>query len=186
MLLGIAADHGGFALKEELITMLQGIEVDVMDFGAYHLDPEDDYPDFIIPLARSVASGEVDRGVALCGTGVGASVAANKVAGARAALIHDVVSTHQGVESDDMNILCLGADVIKALPAWELTQVFLAAHFCDALEHCRRLAKIHALEPVSLTLSVSLETFHSVNREAALLINRNNELSAPVRYRQLA
>ena len=108
MRVGVAADHGGFALKGEAAEFLRAAGHEVVDFGAHQLNPSDDYPDFIIPLARAVAAGDVERGVALCGSGVGASVAANKVAGVRAGLIHDVFSAHQGVEDDDMNILCLG------------------------------------------------------------------------------
>ena len=108
------------------------------------LNPEDDYPDFIIPLARAVAAGDVERGMALCGSGVGASIAANKVPGVRAGLIHDVFSAHQGVEDDDMNVFCLGGKVIGSALALELIETFLAAHFSGAERHsaawlkCRR------------------------------------------------
>ena len=112
MRVGIAADHGGFFLKGEVAESLRGSGYEVVDFGAHDLNPGDDYPDFIIPLARAVAAGEVERGVALCGSGVGASVAANKVPGVRAGLIHDVFSARQGVEDDDMNVFCLGGKVI--------------------------------------------------------------------------
>ena len=108
MRVGLAADHGGFALKQMLAEQLQTAGHAIVDFGAFQLDSGDDYPDFVIPLAQAVAEGNVDRGLALCGSGVGASVAANKVAGVRAALIYDMFSAHQGVEDDDMNILCLG------------------------------------------------------------------------------
>jgi ribose 5-phosphate isomerase B len=97
MRVGIAADHGGFALKQTLAESLQSSGYEIADFGAYHFDAADDYPDFVIPLARAIAGGRVDRGVAQCGSGVGASVAANKVAGVRAGLIHDIFSAHQGV-----------------------------------------------------------------------------------------
>jgi ribose 5-phosphate isomerase B len=110
------------------------------------MDPEDDYPDFIIPLARAVAAGEADRGVALCGSGVGASVAANKVPGVRAGLIHDVFSAHQGVQDDNMNVFCLGGQVIGPALAWELIETFLTARFSGAPRHERRLAKVQALE----------------------------------------
>jgi ribose 5-phosphate isomerase B len=109
---GIAADHGGFKLKSELSESLRAARYQIEDYGAYELDSADDYPDFIIPLARAVASTRVLRGVALCGSEVGASVAANKIPGVRAGLIHDVFSAHQCVEDDDMNILCLGGKVI--------------------------------------------------------------------------
>jgi ribose 5-phosphate isomerase B len=117
-----------------------------VDFGAYELSPGDDYPDFVIPLARAVAAGQVERGVALCGSGVGASVAANKVAGIRAGLIHDVFSAHQGVEDDDMNVFCLGGKVIGSALAWELIETFLKARFSGALRHQRRVDKVRALE----------------------------------------
>ena len=146
MRVGIAADHGGFALKEQLAESLRGSGYEVVDFGAHQLNPEDDYPDFVIPLARAVAAGKVDRGVAICGSGVRASVAANKVAGVRAGLIHDVFSAHQGVEDDNMNVFCLGERVIGPALAWELIETFLAAHFSGALRHERRLAKVQALE----------------------------------------
>ena len=146
MQIGIAADHGGFALKEEMVESLRGSGHEVVDFGAYHLNPDDDYPDFIIPLARAVAAKEVERGVALCGSGVGASVAANKVSGVRAALIHDVFSAHQGVEDDDMNVFCLGGKVIGSTLALELIRTFLTARFSNAPRHRRRLTKVQALE----------------------------------------
>jgi ribose 5-phosphate isomerase B len=146
MRVGIAADHGGFALKEELAESLRGSGYEVVDLGAHELNPGDDYPDFVIPLARAVAAGEMDRGVALCGSGVGASIAANKIPGVRAGLIHDVFSAHQGVEDDDMNVFCLGGKVIGAALAWELIETFLTAHFSGAPRHRRRLAKVQALE----------------------------------------
>ena len=146
MLVGIAADHGGFVLKEQIADLLRRSGHAVTDFGAYQLNASDDYPDFIIPLAKAVASGQVERGLALCGSGVGASIAANKVSGARAALIHDVFSAHQGVEDDDMNIVCLGGKVIGPALAWELIQTFLSAEFTGAERHKRRLAKVQELE----------------------------------------
>jgi len=145
-LVGIAADHGGFELKTELSGSLRDAGYEVEDFGAYRFDSADDYPDFIIPLARAVAAAQVERAVALCGSGVGASVAANKVPGVRAGLIHDVFSAHQGVEDDDMNVLCLGGKVIGSGLALELIETFLHAHFSGAARHERRLAKVHALE----------------------------------------
>jgi ribose 5-phosphate isomerase B len=143
---GIAADHGGFALKTELSEALRSAGYEVEDFGAYRFDGADDYPDFIIPLARAVATSQVQRAVALCGSGVGASVAANKIPGVRAGLIHDVFSAHQGVEDDDMNVICLGGKVIGAGLALELIEIFLHACFSGAARHKRRLAKVHALE----------------------------------------
>jgi len=146
MRVGIASDHGGFALKTQVAKLLRDSGYDVVDFGANQLNLADDYPEFIIPLARAVAARKVNRGVALCGSGVGASIAANKVAGARAGLIHDVFSAHQGVEDDDMNVFCLGGKVIGPALAWELIRTFLAAHFSGAPRHLRRLAEVQALE----------------------------------------
>jgi ribose 5-phosphate isomerase B len=146
MRIGIAADHGGFSMKERLAAVLREAGHEVNDFGAGQLDPGDDYPDFVIPLARAVAGGEVERGIALCSSGVGASIAANKVRGVRAALIHDDYSAHQGVEDDDMNIICLGSLVIGFAQACELVRSFLAARFSGAERHRRRLAKVAALE----------------------------------------
>jgi ribose 5-phosphate isomerase B len=146
MRVGIAADHGGFALKLQLVVALREAGHEVVDFGAHHLNLGDDYPDFVIPLARAVAAREIERGVALCGSGVGASVAANKVMGVRAGLIHDVFSAHQGVEDDDMNVVCLGGKVIGSALAVELVGRFLAARFSGAQRHERRIAKVRALE----------------------------------------
>jgi ribose 5-phosphate isomerase B len=146
MKIGIATDHGAFELKEELAKSLRNAGYQVVDFGAFGLDLTDDYPDFIVPLAKAVADGEVERGVALCGSGIGASIAANKVPGVRAGLVHDVFSAHQGVEDDDMNVFCLGGKVIGSALAWELVETFLAAHFSDATRHHRRVAKVQSLE----------------------------------------
>jgi ribose 5-phosphate isomerase B len=146
MRVGIAADYAGFALKALVAESLHGSEFDILDFGANQLNPGDDYPDFVNPLARAVAVGQVERGVALCGSGVGASVAANKVPGVRAGLIHDAFSAHQGVEDDDMNVCCFGARVIGSALALQLINCFLGARFSGAERHKRRLAKVHALE----------------------------------------
>jgi len=146
MHIGIAADHGGFELKQQLADMLRQAGHQVTDFGAHELHDADDYPDFVVPLARAVASGQVERGVAVCGSGVGASIAANKVPGVRAALIHDGFSAHQGVEDDNMNILCLGGRVIGPLLAEEFVKTFLTARFTGAARHERRLAKVAAVE----------------------------------------
>jgi ribose 5-phosphate isomerase B len=143
---GIASDHGGFALKAELMTLLRSAGYEIEDFGAYEFNPDDDYPDFVIPLARAVAAERIDRAVAICGSGVGASVAANKIPRVRAGLIHDVYSAHQGVEDDDMNVLCLGGKVIGSALAAELIETFLRAHFSGAARHLRRLAKVQALD----------------------------------------
>ena len=143
---GIAADHGGFELKELLAKALRDLGYEVMDFGASDLNPEDDYPDFVVPLAKAVSDGKVDRAVAICGSGVGACVAANKVAGVRASLIHETFSAHQGVEDDDMNMICLGGLVVGHSLAWELVKTFLAARFSGVERHQRRLAKVAELE----------------------------------------
>jgi ribose 5-phosphate isomerase B len=146
MRVGIAADHGAFSLKGQLEESLRASGYEVVDFGAHQLNPADDYPDLIIPLARAVAAGEVERGIALCGSGVGASIAANKVDGVRAGLIHDVFSARQGVEDNDMNVFCLGGKVIGSALAWELVETFLAAHFSNATRHHRRVKKVQELE----------------------------------------
>jgi ribose 5-phosphate isomerase B len=118
----------------------------VADFGAHELVTGDDYPDFVAPLARAVARGEVTRGLAICGSGVGACVAANKVPGVRVALIMDSFSAHQGVEDDDMNVMCLGGRVVGYALSWDLVQIFLHANFIGAERFKRRLAKMAALE----------------------------------------
>jgi ribose 5-phosphate isomerase B len=146
MRIGIATDHGGFWLKEDLLSRLAEAGHEVVDFGALSLNPGDDYPDVVIPLARSVASGEVDRGIAVCGSGVGASICANKVPGAHAALIHDHFSAKQGVEDDHMNIICLGGRTVGPSVAWDLVEAFLAAKFSQDQRHLRRLAKVASLE----------------------------------------
>ncbi len=146
MRVGIAADHGGFELKGQLTEELRSLDHEIVDFGAFEYASQDDYPDLVTPLAQAVARGEVDRGIAICGSGVGASVAANKIAGVRAALITDVFSAHQGVEDDNMNIMCLGGRVTCYALAWDLVQTFLKARYKGAERFERRLAKIAALE----------------------------------------
>ena len=146
MRVGVAADHGGFELKVKMLEELRENGYEVVDYGAHEYNAKDDYPDFVAPLARAVAQGEVERGLAICGSGVGASVAANKVRGVRAALITDPYSAHQGVEDDDMNIMCLGGRVTCYALAWELIQTFLKARFKDAERFRRRLDKVAALE----------------------------------------
>jgi ribose 5-phosphate isomerase B len=146
MKLGIAADHGGFALKEDVKAWLKATGYEVIDFGANTLEPTDDYPDFVLPLAKAVAKNEVKFGIAICGSGVGASIAANKIAGVRAALIHDSFSAHQGVEDDDMNLICLGGRVIGIKIAEELISAFLNARYIGGERHRRRLEKVTALE----------------------------------------
>jgi ribose 5-phosphate isomerase B len=146
MHIGIATDHGGFALKEQLAVYLKESGHEVVDYGAHSLNPGDDYPDFVIPLAQAVAHGRVRRGLAVCGSGVGASVCANKVPGVRAGLVQDHYSAHQGVEHDDMNVLCIGGRVVGFEVARDLIDAFLAAAFTGEERHVRRLGKIAALE----------------------------------------
>ena len=146
MRIGIATDHGGFDLKEELLKQLREAGHEIVDFGAHRLNQGDDYPDYVVPLAEAVAAEKVDRGVAICGSGVGASVCANKIRGIRAALIHDHFSARQGVEDDHMNILCMGGRTVGPSVALDLVQTFLAAEFSQAPRHLRRLSKVASLE----------------------------------------
>lgn len=144
--IGICADHGGFELKEIITSFLEENGYELVDFGAEKLDHADDFPDYVIPLAKAVASGEVSRGIAICGSGVGACIAANKVSGVRAALITDCFSAHQGVEDDDMNLICLGGRITGFALAEDLVLSFLKAKFIGAERHLRRLKKIQNLE----------------------------------------
>jgi ribose 5-phosphate isomerase B len=143
---GIAADHAGYELRQYLFIKLSDAGYEVVDFGDRRPKMDDDYPDFVIPMAQAVAAGKVERGVAICGSGVGASVAANKVIGVRACLIHESFSAHQGVEDDNLNVICLGGLVVGHATAWELLRTFLAARFSGAERHRRRLDEIAALE----------------------------------------
>ena len=146
MHVGIATDHGGFALKKELVAHLRIDSHEVIDFGAHTLTEGDDYPDFVIPLAVAVAAGEVERGLAICGSGVGASVCANKIPGVRAGLVHDHYSARQGVEDDHMNIICMGGRTVGPAVAWDLVETFLDARFSQLDRHLRRLGKVASLE----------------------------------------
>ena len=146
MRVGIATDHGGFGLKEDLLAQLRAAGHEIVDFGAHSLNPGDDYPDYVLPLAEAVAAGKVERALAICGSGVGASVCANKVFGARAGLIHDHFSAKQGVEDDHMNIICMGGRTVGPSVAWDLVQTFLAAEFSQEPRHLRRLGKVAAYE----------------------------------------
>ena len=146
MRVGIATDHGGFGLKEELVNQLLVAGHEVVDFGANSLSSGDDYPDYVFPLARAVVVGKVERGIAICGSGVGASVCANKVQGVRAALIHDHFSAKQGVEDDHMNILCMGGRTVGPCVAWDLVQAFLQAQYSKEERHLRRLGKVASVE----------------------------------------
>ena len=162
MRVGIATDHGGFTLKEQILSQLRTAGHEVVDFGAREMNSEDDYPDVVIPLARAVASGEIERGVAICGSGVGASVCANKIPGARASLIHDHFSARQGVEDDHMNILCLGGRTVGPAVALDLIQTFLAAEFSKAERHLRRLSKVAFLEKQQATINSKEKTLWQV------------------------
>ena len=146
MRVGIATDHGGFDLKEELVTYLRKAGHEVVEYGAARLEPGDDYPDYVIPLAQAVADGKVERGIAVCGSGVGASVCANKIPGVRAGLVHDHFSARQGVEDDHMNVMCMGGRTVGPAVAWDLVETFLAAEFSRAERHLRRLGKVAFLE----------------------------------------
>lgn len=146
MKIGLACDHGGFELKNTISDFLKERGYEITDFGAFELNNADDYPDFVIPLARAVALKEVERGIAICGSGVGAAVAANKISGVRAALINEHFSAHQGVEDDNMNVICLGGRVTAFAAAEELVTAFLNAQFSGAERHKRRLQKVSALE----------------------------------------
>jgi ribose 5-phosphate isomerase B len=147
--IGIAGDHAGFELKNELGKFIGKLGHELVDLGAHQYDASDDYPDFAAALARSVQNGEVERGVLICGSGVGASIAANKIQGVRAGLCHDTYSAHQGVEHDDMNVLVLGARIVGAALAQELVQSFLKARFSREERHQRRLEKVLRLESAS-------------------------------------
>jgi len=146
MHIGIAADHGGFEMKCRLIEDLKAAGHRIEDYGAYQFAADDDYPDFVVPLGRTVARGDITRGIAICGSGVGACIAANKISGVRAASIMDPFSAHQGVEDDDMNVICLGAKVVGYFLALELIQIFLNASFRGMERFRRRLHKVTALE----------------------------------------
>jgi ribose 5-phosphate isomerase B len=144
--IAMGADHGGFDMKNELAAHLRTSGHDVVDLGAHAYDAADDYPDFARPVAEAIANGEAERGIVVCGSGVGASIAANKIRGVRAALCHDTYSARQGVEHDDMNVLCLGARVIGVELARELVAAFVGARFSGEERHLRRLNKMLAIE----------------------------------------
>jgi len=145
MKVAIAGDHAGFLLKQWLVEELKKVGYDIVDLGAHDLSPSD-YPDFARALGRAVVSREVERGILVCGSGVGASVAANKIKGIRAGHVHDTYSAHQGVEHDDINVLCLGARVIGTALALEVTRTFLQATFSNEERHARRVKKVLAIE----------------------------------------
>lgn len=151
MRVALSADHAGAALKDDLLRRLRasGLQHDWIDLGGDGSDPHDDYPDFARALGEAVRDGRADRGILICGSGVGASVAANKIRGIRAAVCHDTYSAHQGVEHDDMNVLTLGARVIGPEPAYECATAFLAATFSGEERHVRRLRKVLDIEKES-------------------------------------
>lgn len=146
MRVGIAVDHGGYLLKAPIIELINGLGFSVYDFGADLLRSDDDFPDYVIPMCRSILHNEIDRGVAICGSGVGACIAANKVRGVQAALITEIYSSHQGVEDDDMNVICIGARVVGEELAKELVRRFLFSQFKQEERFLRRTAKIRKVE----------------------------------------
>ena len=148
MRIGMASDHGGFGLKQDLVVHLSAKGHEIVDFGAHSLEPGDDYPDFVIPLGKAVAAGQVERGIAVCGSGVGASICANKIPGVHAGLISDHFSARQGVEDDHMNVICLGGHTIGSSVARELVDTFSESAFSQAERHLRRLGKVASLEGV--------------------------------------
>ena len=152
MRIALGTDHAGFELRDQVAGMLSELGHDVHDVGAHVHDPTDDYPDFALGVAKAVASGAAERGVLVCGSGVGASIAANKVPGVRAAMCHDTYSAHQGVEHDDMNVLCMGARVIGVELAHDVLHAFLNARFTGEERHVRRLEKVKSIEAGHLTV----------------------------------
>jgi ribose 5-phosphate isomerase B len=149
-IIAVGADHAGFRMKEEVVRWLRAEGYEVSDLGAHSLEPADDYPDFAEAVAHAVSSGEAAQGVLICGSGVGATVAANKVPGCRACVCHDTYSAHQGVEHDDMNVLCVGARIVGLELARELVTAFLSARFTGEERHRRRLEKVAAIEHQAL------------------------------------
>jgi ribose 5-phosphate isomerase B len=147
--IALGTDHAGFEFKNQLASILVGQGVDLFEVGALSYDANDDYPDFAEAVARAVAEGKAERGILVCGSGVGASIAANKVRGVRAAMCHDTYSAHQGVEHDDMNVLCMGARIVGIELAREIATAFLGAVFSGEPRHTRRLAKVIAIEAAS-------------------------------------
>ena len=145
MKIAVACDHGGFPLKEAVLEAVRDAGDELLDLGAFSVTP-DDYPDYAEKLGRAIQKGEAERGILLCGSGVGASIAANKLKGVYAAVCHDIYSAHQGVEHDAMNVLCLGARVVGPKLANELVAAFLAARFRNEERYNRRVEKIKKLE----------------------------------------
>ena len=146
MKVAIGADHGGYPLKSELSDFIRTLGHEPVDVGAHEVDPLDDYPDFAEAVARAVVGDKADRGIMICGSGVGAAITANKVRGARASVCHDTYSAHQGVEHDDMNVLCLGGRIIGQAVAEEVVEGFVSAKYSGEERHQRRLDKVHAAD----------------------------------------
>jgi ribose 5-phosphate isomerase B len=146
MKVAISCDHGGFEYKNDLLKLIGDVGHEVIDLGAFNKDPSDDYPDCAAALANALLNGEAERGILICGSGVGVSVAANKFKGIRAGVCHDTYSAHQCVEHDDVNVVCIGQRVIGIELAREIITIFLAAKFSHESRHERRLAKIKAIE----------------------------------------
>ncbi len=146
MRIAVSADHAGVPLNEAVVAELKKLGHDVLDLGTHDRNSGDDYPDHAEDVGRAIASGECDRAVLICGSGVGASVAANKIAGVRAGLCHDTYSAHQGVEHDDCNVLCIGSRVVGVELALDLVRAFVNARFTGEVRHRRRLEKVLALE----------------------------------------
>lgn len=146
MTIGIAADHAGLEQKQNILKLLHEHNFEVIDFGAYEYDSQDDFPDVVTPLAKAVSEQKVTKGIAVCGSGVGVSVVANKFPGVRAALISETYSAHQGVEHDDMNLICVGGRVLGTSLIWEIVQAFLKAEFQQEDRFVRRLEKVKAIE----------------------------------------
>jgi len=142
----IGADHGGFRLKQVIAGFIPALGHEVMDIGAFEEDQSDDYPDIARAVAKAIMHGEAQRGILICGSGVGASIAASKFPGIRAAICHDSYSAHQGVEHDDMNVLCLGERIIGEELAKEIVSLYLQAGFSGAERHARRVRKVLAIE----------------------------------------
>ena len=146
MKIAVAADHGGYSLKATTIELLRSMGHEVMDLGAHKLDPDDDYPDYARYVGQAIQHGQVQRGILICGSGIGACVAANKLKSVRAGVCHDTYTAHQSVEHDNVNVLCIGARVVGEAVALELVRAFVAAEFSGDLRHLRRLEKVSAIE----------------------------------------
>lgn len=157
MRVAVGSDHGGFPLKSPIVDELRRLGHETLDCGAFSYEPTDDYPDFAAAVAQAVRNGSAERAVLICGSGVGASVAANKFAGIRAAVCHDTYSAHQGVEHDNMNVLCIGARVVGSELALELVRAFAGAFFTNEDRHRRRLAKVLGFEKTLMAEKEAVE-----------------------------